>query len=266
MWMWREKQNNPHYKRLILIIEHNPRASLEKVTGLGVVILVLMGIFGLMSLNYVPLYFLFLFMLFIFTMLTSAIAAWFVANDCGGIEYELVHLTVLSARKLASGYWHGFLKRLIWQMRWLPLTFSFIIFMLNLYFLYFKFTEQPAFVRDYYWEEAIIEMSIGWLVSLTILGGYWIYPLVGISIGLSLKRPMLSSVVTLGIIPIIVGIWFYALIFVYFLPAILITMFELAVLGRLIMIGTMLSLVSLLLAIVLLIMGEMAHGFAKENI
>ncbi len=267
MWIWREKKDNPHYKRLTLIIEHNPRPWGEQLLGYGILFLILAAIYVLMSLNYVPFYYLFLFVLFTFTMLTSTVAAWFVAQDCGGVAYELVRLTVLSAKKLAIGYWHAFLKRLLWQLRWPPLAFPLIIVVMNIYFIYFKIQQQPSFYRTTYWETALLDLGIGWLVSLSVVWGYWIYPFVGISIGLSLNRPMLSAVVTLSIIPILAGLWgFYALIFVYLLPMVLVLIFGLSIFMSIIVIVTMLGLASLFLTLILLVMGEMTHGFAKENI
>lgn len=267
MWIWRENKDNPHYRRLVLILEHNPRSLSEKLLGYGVLLFLLIVIFLLMSLNYVPIYYLLLTILFVFTMFTSAISAWFVAQDCGGVAYELVKLTVLSSRKLAVGYWHAFLKRLMWQMRWPPFAFLLIVGAMNIYFVYFKIQQQPRFYISTYWETALIELGIGWLVSLSVLWGYWIYPFVGISIGLSLNRPMLSSVVTLSIIPILAGMWgFYAFIFVYLLPMFLVLLFGVSIFMSIIVITTMLGLASFFLALILLVMGEMTHGFAKENI
>lgn len=271
MWMWRERLNNPHYQRLVLITEHQPRSLLQRGLGGLFLCLILSGLWVLMSLNHEIFYHLILFVLFLFTMLMSAIASWFVANDCGGVEYELVRLTILSSRKLAAGYWLGFYQRLKWQMRLPTFSFAFILLIMNMYFLYSKYRAQPTIVNDYYWQETMFSSFIGWLMTLTVLGGFWIYPMLGISIGLSLHRPMLSSIVTLLVIPVLVVFWMYAIVFVgafAFLASImLISIFATPdlIVQLILFIGT-LSVLAMLLLLTLFIMGEMTHGFAKENI
>lgn len=271
MWMWRERLNNPHYQRLILITEHQPRSLFQRRLSGLFLFLVLSGIWALMSLNHEIFYYLILFVLFLFTMLMSAIASWFVANDCGGVEYELVRLTILSSRKLAAGYWHGFYQRLKWQMRLPTFSFAFILLIMNMYLLYFKYRAQPAIVNDYYWQETMLNTFIGWLVTLTVLGGFWIYPMLGISIGLSLHRPMLASIVTLMVIPVLVAFWVYA-VFIVVVVAFLASLMLMSIFAtpdlivQLILFSGTFSVLAGLLLLTLFIMGEMTHGFAKENI
>jgi hypothetical protein len=193
MWIW-QRNNNPHYQRLIRSIQRKPRGELEPTMLVGLLVGIAANccvVQGIGSGFYSEeLYFYCSSGIVMLMPIFIAIyAAWFTASDTSKPEYELLTLTSLSGKQITWGYINALALRfrviLGFQFGFLLFFIGATTFFILTTALFYEFPYQQEPPRSDYTEAFLLT---GLFITIGFIGIYWLTTVTGILVAAATRR------------------------------------------------------------------------------
>lgn len=212
MWIW-QRNNNPHYRRLIRPVLRKSRDELEPTMLVGLVVglaancCVVQGI-GSGFYSEELYFYCSTGIVMLMPIFIAIYAAWFTASDASMPEFELLILTSLSGKQITWGYIHALAMRF---RAILGFQFGFLLFFIGstgLFLLttalFYEFPYQQEPPHSDYIEAFLLT---GLAITIGFVGIYWLTGVMGIMVALAIRRLMDSVLITTGLVITIMLVW-----------------------------------------------------------